>query len=164
MRNLTSILKSKFTSQQKSKIKLFFININAFFISHNLTYLAKKYKSDKWGSHFYTPHYETHFKKFKFKSISLLEIGVGGYEDPFAGGSSLRMWKKYFPFGKIYSLDIFDKSPQEERRIKIFKGSQVDENLLLSICDEIDEIDLIIDDGSHINEHVIKLSKYYFLS
>lgn len=69
--------------------------------------------------------YQKYFKKFRFKSITFLEIGVGGYEDPYAEGNSLRMWKIFFPFGKFYALDIYDKSPQEESRIKIFKGSQV---------------------------------------
>lgn len=134
----------------------------AYFVSDNLTILAKIYRSDKWGRHFYTPHYNSHFKKLRFKSINLLEIGVGGYESPFEGGNSLRMWKKFFPFGKIYAIDIYNKSPQEERRIKIFEGSQVDELFLASICNQIGEFDLIIDDGSHINEHVIKSFEFLF--
>ena len=65
------------------------------------------------------------------------------------------MWKKYFPFGNIYSFDIYDKSQLQENRIKIFKGSQIDIEFLNEIIKEIGELDIIIDDGSHINEHVI---------
>jgi hypothetical protein len=36
----------------------------------------------------------------------MLEIGVGGYDSPISGGESLRMWKTYFPFAKIFALDI----------------------------------------------------------
>jgi demethylmacrocin O-methyltransferase len=134
----------------------------AYFVSDNLTTLAKIYRSDKCGRHFYTPHYQNHFKKFRYKRINFLEIGVGGGEEPFAGVNSLRMLKQYFPFEKKYSIDIYDKSPQEERRIKIFEGCQVDELFLASICDEIGEFELIIDDGSHINSHVIKSFEFLF--
>jgi demethylmacrocin O-methyltransferase len=125
--------------------------------------LARIYKSDKWGRHCYTKHYHTHFRKFKFKRIKLFEIGVGGYHNQDIGGNSLRMWKRYFPFGRISSLDIYDKSFFEERRIKIFQGKQTDEIFLNNIIDQIGEPDIIIDDGSHINEHVIKTFEILFL-
>lgn len=136
--------------------------IKSFLAFGNLTILAKIFKTDKWGKHFYTPIYQKHFRPFRFKKINFMEIGVGGYEDPYSGGHSLRMWKAYFPFARIYSLDIYNKKPQEERRIKIYKGSQVDFNFLKSICDEVGEFDLIVDDGSHINEHVIESFKFLF--
>jgi demethylmacrocin O-methyltransferase len=66
------------------------------------------------------------------------------------------MWKKYFPFGKIFALDIYDKSFVNEPRIKTFQGSQTDRKVLNKIMDQIGEPDIIIDDGSHINEHVIE--------
>ena len=129
---------------------------------NNLNRLGRIYGTDKFIGHFYTPHYMTHLSKFKYKKINLLEIGVGGYEDPDSGGHSLRMWKKYFPFGRIYSIDIHDKSKLQENRIKIFKGSQIDINFLNRITNEIGELDIIIDDGSHINEHVIKTFNILF--
>ena len=87
---------------------------------------------------------------------------MGGYEDPNQGGESLRMWKHYFPNGKIYSIDIFDKSALQEERIKIFKGSQVDRAFILKVVGEIGETDIIIDDGSHVNRHVIETFKLLF--
>ena len=57
-----------------------------------LTDLAIQHQTDKWGSHSYTPHYEHHFNHLRDEPINLLEIGVGGYQDPQAGGNSLRMW------------------------------------------------------------------------
>ena len=128
----------------------------------DLTELAIKHGTDKWGSHYYTPHYHHHFSRFREKKINLLEIGVGGYEDPHAGGESLRMWKEYFPHAQIYSLDIVDKRSLEEDRIRIYRGSQVDEALLNSITSEIGELDLIIDDGSHVNRHIIKTFNILF--
>ena len=155
-------IKSKFTSDQKTFVKNILNNIAGYFVSNNLTLLAKIYESDKWGNHFYTPHYQSHFKKYRYKKIKLFEIGVGGYDSPIAGGSSLKMWKKYFPFGKIFAIDIYDKSKLEENRIKIFKGSQIDYPFLDSICELVGDFDLIIDDGSHVNEHVIKSFEFLF--
>lgn len=127
-----------------------------------MTKLAIKHGTDKWGSHFYTPHYDLHFSKFRGKSIKLLEIGVGGFEDSSAGGESLRMWKEYFPEGEIYSIDIVDKKALQEERIKVYQGSQVDEAFLQKITEEIGELDLIIDDGSHINSHIITTFRILF--
>ncbi len=138
---------------------LWFITIPFTF---NLKKLAQIYKCDKWGDHYYMQHYQTHFQKFKWKRIKLLEIGVGGYDNPHIGGNSLRVWKRYFPFGRIYSFDIFNKSFLMERRIKIYQGSQVDEDFLTQTLEKIGEADIIIDDGSHINNHVITTFKFLF--
>ena len=137
-------------------------NLLAPFVSGNLSLLAKLYGTDKTGAHWYTPHYMTHLRRFKNKKVKLLEIGVGGYENPNAGGNSLRMWKKYFPFGKIYSIDIYDKSALQEKRIKIYQGSQVDRDFLEKTIREIGGLDIIIDDGSHLNEHIIETFKILF--
>jgi hypothetical protein len=137
-------------------LKRIYLYILSIPFAFNLNMLACIYKSDKWGKHWYTKHYHSQFKYLKFRRIKLLEIGAGGYHFPFTGGNSLRMWKRYFPFGRIYSLDIYDKSYLNENRIKIFQGNQADENILNTIFEEIGEPDIIIDDGSHINEHVIK--------
>jgi demethylmacrocin O-methyltransferase len=127
----------------------------------DLNILAMVFATDKSGHH-YMQHYKKHFKKYRFKRIKLLEIGVGGYDNPLEGGSSLRMWKKYFSFGKIFSLDIFDKSALQEKRIKIYQGSQVDPEILSKIISENGAFDLIIDDGSHQNEHIIKSFQLLF--
>ncbi|OWP79621.1 class I SAM-dependent methyltransferase [Flavobacterium oreochromis] len=155
-------LKNKLSIEQKMLLRYKLRSIIAHFYSFNLTKLAQIHRTDKYGGHFYTQHYQHFFRKFKFKKMNVLEIGVGGYDDPIRGGNSLRMWKSYFPFAKIFSIDIYDKSKLQENRIKIYKGSQVDENLLRGICKEVGEFDLIIDDGSHINDHVIKTFEYLF--
>lgn len=128
----------------------------------NLTQLAELHGSDKWGKHFYTPHYKHHFNPFRQKSINILEIGVGGNKSPTYGGASLRMWKDYFRKGQIYGIDIHDKSALEERRIKTFKGSQADEIFLKEVIARTGKLDIIIDDGSHVNEHIITSFKSLF--
>jgi hypothetical protein len=153
--NLKTISRKKLPEQQFKFAKNLVRDAMAFGHGDNLTKLAKVYNTDKFRGHYYAPHYQTHFQRFKNKKIKLLEIGVGGYDDPTKGGNSLRMWKKYFPKGQIYAIDIYDKSFLEEKRIKIFQGSQVDKEFMGSVVAQTGPLDLIIDDGSHINEHVI---------
>ena len=159
---IIEFLKKKLSDKQKRKLRHIINKIKAIGFFNNLNRLAEIYGSEKWGSHYYTPHYKLHLGRFKFRRVNLMEIGVGGFEKPDKGGNSLRMWKQYFPFGSIFSIDIYDKSLLQEKRIKIFKGNQVDENFLNKVVNEIGGIDIIIDDGSHINEQVIETFKLLF--
>lgn len=127
-----------------------------------LVNLAIRYGTDKWNSHWYMHHYQRHFRHLRRKRIKLLEIGVGGYGSPYQGGASLRMWKDYFPHAMIYGIDIHDKKAFEEDRIRIFQGSQDDPAFLEKVIRETGALDVVIDDGSHINEHVITSFKFLF--
>ncbi|MBI2810511.1 MAG: class I SAM-dependent methyltransferase [Candidatus Melainabacteria bacterium] len=124
-------------------------------ISADLSLLAYMHETDKYGYHSYIKHYQKHFSPLRSKRLNLLEIGVGGYESPTSGGASLRMWKQYFSKGNIFGIDINDKSGIDETRIKTFQGDQSDSKFLSSVAEKIGCIDIIIDDGSHINSHVI---------
>jgi hypothetical protein len=125
------------------------------FFGSNLKMLATVYMSDKWNTHWYAPHYEDHFRHLRHKKINILEIGIGGYDNPRRGGGSLRMWRTFFRRGRVHGVDIYDKSAHDGRRIKTFQGSQRDPVFLQSLVNEIGKIDIIIDDGSHQNEHVL---------
>lgn len=125
----------------------------------DLKELAIKHKTDKWGSHYYTPHYERHLEKFKNEPITMLEIGIGGYGDPYDGGNSIRVWSEWFthPEATIIGIDINDKlMPFEDPRVKIHKGSQVDSEFLDGLHQQYGSFDIVIDDGSHLPEHVIE--------
>ena len=117
--------------------------------------LAKKHGTDKWGTHRYAQHYHRYLEHLRDEPVNLLEIGVGGYSDPARGGNSLRMWKEFFPRGQVFGMDIHDKSLLEEDRIRIFRGDQGDAASLRRVAEEIGRIDIIVDDGSHLSEHVI---------
>ena len=121
----------------------------------DLARLATEHRTDKWGRHWYARHYDAHFAPRRLEALTLLEIGVGGYEDPAKGGESLRMWKAYFPHARIFGLDVFDKSASEEDRIRIFRGSQDDPAFLERVAEATGPLDIVIDDGSHRNPHVI---------
>jgi demethylmacrocin O-methyltransferase len=121
----------------------------------DLTELAVRFGSDKWGEHWYTQHYDRHFAPWRDRRLRMLEIGIGGYEDASGGGSSLLMWKHYFRRGLIWGLDVFDKSGHRQSRVDTVRGSQNDEALLRELAGRIGPLDIVIDDGSHLNADVI---------
>ncbi|MFE0513825.1 hypothetical protein, partial [Streptomyces sp. NPDC058964] len=66
-------------------------------ISDDLSKLALHFKTDKWGTHRYTQHYQRHFQHLKNESFKLLSLVICCYKRPGQGGASLRMWKPVFP-------------------------------------------------------------------
>lgn len=114
-----------------------------------LTQLAKRTGTDKWGLHYYTPHYERHLAHLRDEAFVLLEIGVGGYARTGEGGGSLRMWKRYFKHAQVVGLDIEDKSFLDRPRMTTVKGDQTDAALLTSIVERFGAPLVVIDDGSH---------------
>ena len=160
--SLKEFLRRKLSPESFLNLRSFYRKLASHIFSDDLNKLALINDTDKWGGHWYTQHYQAHFDKMRFKKMNVLEIGIGGYDRPQDGGDSLRMWKYFFPNSVIHGVDIYDKQKHAEKRIKIYKGSQVDEPFLNSIIDKVGEMDIIIDDGSHINEHVITTFKILF--
>jgi hypothetical protein len=122
-----------------------------------LTELAIKYKTDKWGSHFYTGHYDKIFKELRHRSIDFLEIGIGGDEDPNQGGESLSMWADYFTAAKITGVDVFKKN-YRYKNVNVVQCSQTDKPEM----EKLGNFDVIIDDGSHMNYDVITTFEFMF--
>lgn len=120
-----------------------------------LTDLAVRFGSDKWGSHWYTPLYDRYFHALRDDRVRVLEIGIGGYHLPDQGGASLRMWKRYFRRGVVHGLDVYDKQGIDETRLRTHRGDQGDPGYLDQFAAEIGPLDIVIDDGSHLNQHVI---------
>jgi hypothetical protein len=117
--------------------------------------LSARFGSDKWANfHWYTQHYERHFSRLRTKPIRLLEIGIGGYQYEDMGGESLRMWQRYFPRGLVYGLDIFPKPGVHGPRMQALQGDQSDPQFLDELGRQLGPFDIVIDDGSHINDHV----------
>ena len=161
-RSARHALQKRWPLEKRRALRDRFAEPLAFFYGSNLRRLAQIYGSDKWGEHWYCQHYQTHFAPLRRKPITLIEIGIGGYDDPKSGGRSLRMWRKYFPKGRIYGIDIADKSPHNERRIHTFRGDQSDEAFLRKVIAQTGTPDIIIDDGSHLNRHVRKTFEVLF--
>jgi cephalosporin hydroxylase len=101
----------------------------------------------KWAHYF--PIYEIHFAQHRNRSLTFLEIGV-------AWGGSAKMWSKYFgPMTKIIGIDIDPNCKQHEcNNISIRIGDQSDPKFLQSIIDEFGVPDIVLDDGSHQQNHI----------
>lgn len=133
--------------------------------------LFKKYNSDKCPEvfHSYSPLYFKYLKNIKASAKNVLEIGIG-YDQlmkPICGqeyvpGASLRAWRDFFPNAMIYGADIDQTVLFNEDRIKCFYTDQSNADELEKTIDQIKKesendnlkFDLIIDDGSHIKEHM----------
>ena len=123
----------------------------------NLTGLANKYGTDKGTmdyGHGYSNTYQELFKDLVDQRVKLLEIGVC---DPRFPGASLKMWKEYFPNGRIVGLDI---NPEARvfatDNVQIWIGDQnnpANLTTMAHVCGP--EFDIIIDDGSHVGEHIL---------
>lgn len=111
--------------------------------------LSLRNGSDKWGLHYYTPHYERHFGPLRDRPLTILELGIGGYGNPASGGASLRMWKRFFPRAVIYGVDAFDKSAIREQRIHTVTGDLSDPAFLAALGLGLGPFDIVVDDGSH---------------
>ena len=98
----------------------------------------------------YMPHFWEHFHSLQDSQFTMLEIGV--YH-----GQSLAVWKDVYPKAKMYALDINPDCAQyaDPPRVQITIGSQADPQVLDRWLRQITEpIDVIIDDGSHVMEHL----------
>ena len=114
--------------------------------------LGIKYNTDKAYRHYFCDYYENNLNK---NITELWEIGV-------LDGASLKMWSDYYPNAKIVGFDIKDKSNLQFNanvEVKHLDQSNIKELTELS---KQQNIDIIVDDGSHIIDHQIKTFEMLF--
>jgi hypothetical protein len=106
--------------------------------------------------HDYLSKYEKYLPFNCGEKLKILEIGV-------LDGASLKMWKEYYSNSEIIGIDINSECKKyEEDRVKVEIGSQFDMDFLKYIVDKHGPFDMILDDGSHMNDHVIFSFKNLF--
>jgi hypothetical protein len=122
-----------------------------------LNNLAKIHGTDKSSdNHNYCVKYEKYLPFNRYDKLNILEIGV-------LDGKSLLTWKDYFYRSNILGVDINpDCKKYEEPRISIEIGSQDDGKFLSRTWQQYGPFDMILDDGSHMNEHVIYSFEHLF--
>ncbi len=123
--------------------------------------LARIAGTKDFGGYGPTVLYDRFFRPLRWRRINLLEIGVGGYDDQ-SGGKSLRLWRAFFPRAQIAAIDIYDKTGLSAGRVQVYQCSQIDKAGLDRIARIYGGFDIIIDDGSHINEHQIRSFELLF--
>lgn len=109
-------------------------------------------ETDKMYHHGYHRFYSNIIKK---DIKQMLEIGI-------YTGSSLKMWLEYLPECYIWGIDI--NMEQKGDKFTILKCDQSNINDLNESVSKIGEnnLELIIDDGSHIPEHQILTFSVFF--
>ncbi|MBR2214318.1 MAG: class I SAM-dependent methyltransferase [Selenomonadaceae bacterium] len=105
-------------------------------------------------SHNYLRKYEFFLQKFKYDTFNLLELGI-------FNGSSLRMWRRYFPKAFIYGVDIEPRCGAygKDGITVLIRDLSKEENLkeLAAL-----KATVIIDDASHIWSHQLKALSILF--
>ena len=101
----------------------------------------------------YLDVYEEYFNTYRESVTCMLEIGV-------LRGQSLKTWRDYFINAQIWGIDIdpIAKADYGER-INVITGSQIDESALKNVAPD-QQFDIIIDDGSHLVDHIIATNFY----
>ena len=112
--------------------------------------------TDKVTHHGYERFYSDFLNRSKICN-QILEIGYGE-------GQSVKFWKRIFPNSFLNIIDL-DKS-EIGNGYQVFKCDQSSLKDLKKIEKELESksIDLIIDDGSHIPEHIILTFNLFFKS
>lgn len=123
----------------------------------NLNRIALSYGTDKSSDyHNYCEKYANYLPFERYSELNIMEIGV-------LNGQSIKTWKDYFYRANILGIDINPDCKQfEDNKIKIEIGSQADRDFLQQIKDTYAPFDMILDDGSHMNSHVIFSFEHLF--
>lgn len=113
--------------------------------------------SDKWSS--YLPFYQKNLSQYQDLPIKLLEIGI-------QNGGSLEIWSKFFPKAKfLIGCDINPSCGDlvyEDPRVHLFVGDAGTKELKIAIEKVTSRLDIIIDDGSHQSDDIIKSFALFF--
>lgn len=120
--------------------------------------IQKKLPMYKW-SHYFDIYvmYLGKYRKNRKSPLNVLEIGI-------ADGGSLRFWQDFFgPACRVLGVDIDPKCmklPVGNCWVRI--GNQANRPFLTNAIIDFGGLDIVIDDGSHINAHVISSFKTLF--
>jgi Methyltransferase domain len=111
-------------------------------------YKRSKYLSMKSTSYFQV--YEECFSKFRNRKVTFVEIGIHH-------GGSLFMWRDYFgPEARIIGIDINPVAKRwESDGFEIYIGDQGDPRFWDEFFSRVGDVDVILDDGGHTNQHQI---------
>ncbi len=132
----------------------------------SLKQLINNDSTDKNTTHSYLETYELLFNKRKSKTKNVLEIGIGDFGE--LNGGSVELWYNYFQNASIYAVDILDITRvlphiQNNPRIQLFTGSNAyDQHFFeTTFINTNIKFDIMIDDGPHTLESMIKFINLY---
>lgn len=106
------------------------------------------------GEHDYVKgFYEQEFVRYQDKDVTLLEIGI-------FGGASLDLWSRYFTKAQITGIDVADNIDSKYRnldRVTHIINDAYDQNF----SDTLPNFDIVIDDGPHTLDSMLKCIDLY---
>lgn len=125
--------------------------------------IATQYDTDKgptgqngtlgvFPGHNYTPTYDGLFGGMRYEDLTLCEIGVWS-------GGSMHLWAEFFPYAKLHGADIdfhrLDEWARTTDRVRWHHCNQHDPADLDRLVSDVgDVLDIVLDDGSHVPEHM----------
>lgn len=144
--------RKKLFNQSFSNLSMLFQTDKASFI-HRVTpnLPSKEFIRTITQSHDYAKYYDKLFFKKKNKINNICEIGV-------MSGASTAAFYFFFPKSRLFSLDIrFRRFSVNSKRIikKYFDQSNIKSITKFKNDTKKVNFDLIVDDGSHIDEHIM---------
>lgn len=144
--------RKKLFNQSFSNLSMLFQTDKASFI-HRVTpnLPSKEYTRTITQSHDYAKYYDKLFFKKKSKVKNICEIGI-------MSGASTAAFYFFFPKSKLFSLDIdFRRFSVNSKRVIKKYFDQSDLSSINKFKKETKNVkfDLIVDDGSHVDEHII---------
>lgn len=165
---------------QNLEKKILAQNISNFYSNENyLSKLCEYYGTDKgyiefdkktpygWKPHSYSFFYNSLFSHCRDNIKLVFECGIGtNYPDAIGNmtsagkpGASLKVWKDYFKNAKIFGADIDKRILFQEERINTYEVNQLDSSSIKKMWSNINinDFDLIIDDGLHTFEAAMTL-------
>lgn len=107
---------------------------------------------DEIAGHMYGDFYERKLFNLRNKSITILEIGLCNTD---SGVPSLMAWHEWFPKANIIGIDIRDFTRFKADNIQIFQVDQSNEKAISDFASLLEPFDVIIDDGSHNENHIL---------
>jgi hypothetical protein len=116
-------------------------------------WVGRQYHGTDKVEHGFLPHYRQELTRTRWRRMIVYEIGVGGYDD-IAPGPSLQLWRDYFPRATIVGLDIAPKEIALGHRVRFELADQSSPEDLRRVVARHGAPTVVIDDGSHIGEHV----------
>jgi len=114
-------------------------------------------ESDKWS--LYLTEYDRLFSDYRDRPVCLLEIGV-------QNGGSLELWSNYFPNAvHIVGCDINPECVRiryADQRVSVVVGDANTDGVEARISVACPVFDLILDDGSHRSDDIVRSFVRYF--
>jgi len=121
----------------------------------------------EWDPHSYSDVYFLLFESQRLKIERVFECGIGTNNPRFLSsmgekgkpGASLRAWRDYFPNSEIFGADIDKSILFSEHRIRTGYVNQLNQESIETFLKEfeLNDIDIVIDDGLHTFEAAISL-------